>query len=100
MVVVKVEKNNDLIEKITFMGHAEFADYGKDIVCASLSTMLITTVNACISFDKESVKYENNDKFILTNIKKDDITNKLLNNLYNLMKELESEYQDNIEIKE
>lgn len=100
MLVVTVERNKDVIEKLTLTGHTEFDDYGKDIVCASCSTMLITTVNAIIEIDKDAIKYEQKDKFVIINVKKDDITNKLLKNLYNLLKELESKYKTNIKIKE
>lgn len=100
MLSVKVKKDNDIILKIIFEGHAMYDDYGKDIVCASASTMLITTVNAIVEFDSKAIKYEQNKSFVIENIKKDDITNKLLNNLYLLLKELESNYKDNIKIYE
>ncbi len=100
MIVVKVEKENNVITNITLNGHAKYDDYGKDIVCASVSTMLITTVNAIIEIDKDAIKYDNENKFVITNLKKDDITNKLLDNLYNLLKELEGKYKKNIQIKE
>lgn len=99
MLKITINKNNNnIIENIIFNGHAEYDDYGKDIVCASASTMLITTVNAIIEFDSKAIKYENNEKFIIRNIKKDNITNKLLNNLVKLLEELESNYKENIKI--
>lgn len=101
MLKITFEKDkNDIIEKVTFKGHAMFDVYGKDIVCASASSILITTVNAIIEFDKDSIEYDNKENFILKNIKKDDITNKLLKNMYELLKELESKYKDNIKINE
>ena len=42
---VKVIRNNNKIKKISVMGHAMYEDYGKDIVCAGVSTLVISTVN-------------------------------------------------------
>lgn len=100
MLKVKVEKENKIIKKITFIGHTEYEDYGKDIVCAAASTMLITTVNAIFKIDCDAIKVEENEEKIVTNIKQDEITNKLLENLYELLKELESQYKNNIKIYE
>lgn len=37
---------DDLIESMSISGHANFADSGSDIICASASTLLYTTINA------------------------------------------------------
>jgi uncharacterized protein YsxB (DUF464 family) len=100
MVKVIVKKENDVITNINIKGHALYSDAGKDIVCASISSMLIITVNAIIEFDKDSISYTEENNFSLTNIKKDNITNKLLNNLVNHFKELELKYNKNINVKE
>ena len=42
MIKVKLIKNNNHIKKIIIKGHAMYADYGKDIVCAAVSTLLQT----------------------------------------------------------
>ena len=43
--MIKVNiKNNE----ITVSGHANYDDYGKDIVCASVSSLVISTVNAIL----------------------------------------------------
>lgn len=99
MVKIVVKRNNDVIENIKINGHALFDVKGKDIVCASISSMLIVTVNAILEFDKNSIKVEEKE-FSLTNLKKDEITNKLLNNLVNHFKELELKYNENIQVKE
>ena len=48
MIRVEISKKNNVIESIHCIGHAGYADYGKDIVCASFSTMIITTINAIL----------------------------------------------------
>ncbi|MBQ4561438.1 MAG: ribosomal-processing cysteine protease Prp [Clostridia bacterium] len=32
---------------LTLMGHADYAPYGQDIVCAGVSTLVYTLINAC-----------------------------------------------------
>jgi len=99
MINVTVKRDKS-INEIRIVGHAKYDIYGKDIVCAGVSSTLITSVNACLTFDKESIYYEEKNNFYLKNIKKDEITNKLLENLINILKSIESDYKDNIKIKE
>ena len=49
MIKVKVEKDKAKYKKITITGHALYDDYGKDIVCASVSSIVITTVNGILA---------------------------------------------------
>lgn len=100
MIKILVKSNNGVINNISINGHANFASSGKDIVCASVSSILITTVNAIISFDKEAINYNETNNFYLENIKKDNTTNILLLNMVSLFKELESKYNKNINLKE
>jgi hypothetical protein len=47
MINVIFQFNSDeLIESMSISGHANFADSGSDIICASASTLLYTTINA------------------------------------------------------
>ena len=99
MIKIKISKKDNIINKIEFTGHAMYEDYGKDIVCAAASAMLIITVNAIKEFDDDAIKYEEqNSEVILINIKKDEITNKLLINLEKMLIDLEKEYKKNIKI--
>ncbi len=100
MIKVRIKKNNELIESINCIGHAGYADYGNDIVCASFSTMVITTINAILEIDHNAISYTDSNNLEIINIKKDNITNKLLNNLVNMIYELKDNYDKNIDIKE
>lgn len=94
--MIKVEIENN---KIEIKGHANYDDYGKDTVCASVSSIVITTINAIIEFDPESIYYEDlNNRILIKKLKDDDITNKLINNMIELLEELEKSYKDNIKI--
>ena len=94
--MIKIEIENN---KIEIKGHANYDDYGKDIVCASVSSIVITTINAIIEFDPESIYYEDlNNRILIKKLKDDDITNKLISNMIELLEELEKSYKDNIKI--
>lgn len=100
MIKVSIKKKDDFIKEINLTGHAKYDIYGKDIVCAGVSSLLTFAVNACLSFDKDSIKYTQDKTFSLVNVKEDEITNKLLLTLENMLIELSENYKDNIKIKE
>lgn len=100
MITVNINKNDDKYKKIEILGHAMFDVYGKDIVCSACSSIVTTTVNGILTLDKGSLSYEISKKGLIINIKSDDKTTQLLiGNMVNLLKELEGNYPDNIEIK-
>lgn len=100
MIKVRITKNNNIIESIKCIGHAGYAEYGKDIVCASFSTMIITSINTILDIDDKAISYTDTNDLRIVNIKKDNITNSILNTLVNLMYELRDNYDKNIDIKE
>lgn len=94
--MIKVKKSGNII---TISGHANYSD-GEDIVCASVSSIMYTTVNAILRFDKDAIKYEDGgNKVIITINKTDNITNELILNMLLLFKNLESDYKNNIKIE-
>ena len=95
MIKVRVIKEKDKIKKINIKGHANFNDFGKDIVCASVSSIVITTVNAIERIDKDAITYTEKD-FNITVLKDDDVINKLIINMISLLEELENSYPKNI----
>ena len=97
-VLVKKEKNN--IKKITMNGHANYDDYGKDIVCAAASSIAITTINAILEINKDWIDYSLKEELTIIVKEKNEILNKLIENMVNMLKELEKDYQKNIIIKE
>ena len=94
--MIKVKVGKDIV---SIMGHADYDDYGKDIVCASVSATVITSVEGIASFDKEliDVKEEDNKLDIIIN-KHVDVTDKLINNMISCLKEIEKQYPQNIKI--
>ena len=98
MVRVNYFVKDNRIEKVILKGHSNFDDYGKDIVCASISSLVITTVNACLKIDKESIKHSEGKEVVITIIKHSDIVDTLINNMIDLLTELSKQYENNIKI--
>ena len=95
MIVISKKENCILIT-----GHALFNDYGNDIVCSAVSSIVITTINGILSINDKAIKYENKDGIKINLLSKDDITLKLIDNMILLLKELSDKYPKNIKIKE
>ena len=100
MIKVKVEKENSIYKKISILGHAMYDDYGKDIVCSAASSIATTTINGILTLDEGSLSYQvNKEGLIIENISDNEITQKLLGNMVNLLEQLEEQYPTNIEVK-
>ena len=100
MINVKVEKENAKYKKITVLGHAMYDDYGKDIVCVAVSSITTTTVNGILALNKNSLSYMVSKKGLSIDIKNtDETTQILIGNMVSLLKELEINYPENIEVK-
>ena len=95
--MIKINISKD---EITIKGHSGYSVEGSDIVCASVSSILITTVNALLSIDEDCIVYEETDGYLNLKIKKhNEVIDKLINNMINLLKELKEQYKKYIEIR-
>jgi uncharacterized protein YsxB (DUF464 family) len=79
--MIKVVVKND---SITISGHANYNDYGKDIVCAAVSATVITTVNGILSIDKDAIEVNEKNKVEIKILKNNETVNKLINNMITL----------------
>ena len=82
--MITIKRKDDLI---TIEGHANYSE-GNDIVCASVSSIMYTTVNACLRFNASSIEYKDNGKIVSIKIIND-----------SLYKELSLKYPNNIKIE-
>ncbi len=99
MIKVSVKKNNEKINELVIKGHAGYDVHGKDIVCAAVSSMAITTINNIIALD-DSIYYEEDSGLLIIRVKNDtEVNEKLLNNLVRMLIELKTQYPKNIEIR-
>ena len=80
MIKISVKK-----DEITIKGHSGYSEEGSDIVCASVSSICITTVNALLSIDEDCVEYTESDGYLNIKINKhSEVIDKLVNNMINL----------------
>ena len=96
MIKVNIKGN---IDEIKVSGHANYDLYGKDIVCASVSSILITSVNAIVRIDDKSIDYNELDGVYIKVLKHTDVIDKLLINLVELLTDLQKQYPKYIEIR-
>lgn len=100
MIKVKLTKDNNNYKNIIISGHALYDDYGKDIVCASVSTLVISSVNNCLSINKDSLIYNEDNVLDIKVLSDDRVTTIIINNMVSNLYELEKAYPKNIQIKE
>ena len=95
--MIKVDLREENV--ITIKGHALFSDFGTDIVCASVSSIVITTINDVMSIDNDAIEYESKTGKVVIKIKKNsDIVSILIDNMILLLESLEKDYKKNIKI--
>ena len=95
--MIKVLIKNNVIR---IKGHANYSDYGKDIVCASVSSVIYTTVNSIMNIDKSSIEYtDDGNQITITKINSNEVVNILINTMIEILKDLERQYKENIKIE-
>lgn len=94
--MIKVIVKEDVI---TISGHANYDEYGKDIVCSAVSATVITTVNGILSIDNSAIEVTEGEKVEIRILKHSNVVDKLISNMINLLTELQDDYKDNIDIR-
>lgn len=100
MITIEIKKDKGFFKQINIKGHANYDVKGKDIVCSSVSSIVTTTINGILSFDKTIEYLSKEEQFQIIILNNDKITNTLILNMINLFKELASDYPKNIKILE
>ena len=99
MIKVNCVVSNGLIERLSIKGHADYDTLGKDIVCAAVSSIVTTTINNIIALEENTIKCDTKEGNVcITVLRNSDVTNKLLNVLIDMLKELATDYPQNIKI--
>ncbi len=101
MIKANIAYNDNQIVKMEISGHAEYANSGKDIVCASVSTAIIVTVNAIEKLNVlDGIKYDIEEGYFLVVVNKhSEILDALLDNLMYSLNDLSNQYPKYIKIK-
>ena len=95
--MIKVIYNDNTIK---VSGHANYAEYGKDIVCASVSSVIATIVNCIMNIDKSSITYQDDGITIkITKIYNNEVVNTIFATMIDILKDLENQYKENIKVE-
>lgn len=101
-VTASFTKRNE-IKALIVSGHANYAKYGQDIVCAGVSSLVIAIANQIKrhNLQCEIITNDNEDGYVAFEVSKsNDKLNLLLETLIMGLKEIESSYPKYIKIKE
>lgn len=99
MIKINTQKKNDLIEKVVIQGHSGYSESGSDIVCASVSSISITSVNAILKVNENAIFYKQDEGFLEIVINEHNkIIDLLLENMIELLEELASNYSKYVKI--
>lgn len=100
MIKIVVNYNNNVVSDIIISGHSGYSEVGTDIVCASVSSITITTVNAILKFDNKALTYKEADGYLeIKLVKHNEYVDTLISNMLDLFKELEIKYKKYINFK-
>ncbi len=94
---IKKRKN---IEEVTITGHADYADYGQDIVCSAVSMLSFAIGNKIMLLGYESSVIITDNKFEFINPGTSSDVNLLFETLTEGLEMVENEYSNHIKIRE
>ena len=99
MIKVSTYSKDNVTSKVVIDGHSGYAENGYDIVCASVSSIVITSVNMIVRLDENAISYEAKSGFIKIEISKhNEFIDIALENMMSLLEELAHSYPKNIKI--
>ena len=103
MIQVNVKKDQNGYQEIKISGHSEYEVRGKDIVCASVSSIFITTTNALFRYQNNAIEVKQEDTDTIhvqmNLLNHDQVIDLLVENMLALLEELASQYPKNIKIR-
>ena len=80
-------------------GHANYDEHGKDIVCASVSSIAITSVNLILRMDDKAINVKQSDGLLEIDVLKHDTNIEVvLKNMLDMLEELSKDYEKNVKI--
>ncbi len=98
MIKINIKENNNKISNITILGHSGYDEIGKDIVCASVSSIVTTTINSIVRIDN-NIKYKYDcGNVVIDYIDHSKTTDILIDNMIDLLEQLEKQYSKYIKI--
>ena len=99
MIKVIYEVKEDLYTYIEVKGHAKSADYGKDLICASVSTIMFGFMNALDVLDEDVEIKQLTNKIVVENHSKSEMIQDYFELVMTQLKTLEVSYGSFIKVE-
>ena len=99
MIKIIVLKQDEIIKSVTTQGHANYDEYGKDIVCAGVSAVMVGGLNAIIELTKVTPKYSMKDGYLSMEVAADELTQQIVKVMLIQLKSIQESYPKNVHIK-
>ena len=99
MIKVLYKLDDDNYSELTVSGHAEFDDSGKDLICASVSSIIFGLMNA-IDETKEDVEIQElTNKIVIINNSKSEVIRNYLELTLIQLKTIEESYGEYLKVE-
>lgn len=101
MTTAKFNYQNGQYNSFEIKGHADYAEYGYDIVCSGITTAVFTTLGVIRILLKENeYSYEELDGVIrFESLVDNQLVSDVILNLYNVLDNIQRQYPKNLKIK-
>lgn len=99
MIKIKIDYNDNFIKSMKISGHANYEEHGKDIICASVSSMVILSANLALKYKQDSLKVKQEEGLVDIDILiEDEFVNLIFSNLKDELEELSKDYKKHVKI--
>ena len=108
MIKIEIQRQKNKIIYFEIKGHANFSEYGEDVICAAVSSVGQMTVNGLIETLKlkKKLKFVEEDGYISCDLKNSGLTDDeiekseiLIQSMYSYLKAVEESYGKYVEIR-
>ena len=109
MIKIEIQRQNGKITYFEIKGHAEFSEYGEDVICAAVSSVGQMTVNGLIETLKlkKKLKFIEKDGHITCDLKDSELTDDemekadiLIESMYSYLKAVARSYSEFVKLEE
>ncbi|RRD39038.1 ribosomal-processing cysteine protease Prp [Leptotrichia sp. OH3620_COT-345] len=107
MIRIEIQKKNERITYFKINGHANFKEYGEDIVCSAVSSVSQMTLNGLLEILKlKNLKYSEKEGYIVCDLEKSGLSDEeyekadiLTQSMFSYLKEIVKTYGKYVKLK-
>ena len=99
MIKASYEANDDRYLSLEVGGHAEFSEFGKDLICASVSSIMFGFMNALDELHENVEIRQSTNKIAIINKSESDVVQDYFELVMMQLKTIEESYGDFIKVE-